>query len=254
MTMPQETWFSWRPRTFKRTDRRYGPFEVTKKVSQAAYKLKLPTTWKAVYPIFHDSYLMPYRKLVYTSQQPPPHPPPILVDGEPEFKVESVLDERMWRRRLEYLVHWKGYRREHNTWEAAANLENAAEVVRDFYDQGPDTPVSAMKIRAVTFEAFGCHLCLFHPLDGTPGEGFAVPDWYYSQHDWMLTVDPEFVNRMVEGPQDGWQDQLLGGADRIWLVEPADETSRRREMKIKYVVILGQDDRPVQLYRLMNPM
>jgi hypothetical protein len=69
----------------------------------------------------------------------------------------------------------------------------------------------------------------------------------------MLAVDPEFVDRMVEGPQDGWQDQVPGGVDRIWLVEPADETSRRREAKIEFVVILGQDDHPGQLYRLMNP-
>jgi hypothetical protein len=66
-----------------------------KKVGQAAYVLKLLATWKAIHPVFHDSYLTPYCKLVYASQQPPPHPLPILVDGEPEFEVEQVLDKRM---------------------------------------------------------------------------------------------------------------------------------------------------------------
>jgi hypothetical protein len=132
-------------------------------------------------------------------------------------------------------------------------LENAAEAVQDFYNQGPDMLVSAMKTRAVAFQAFGRHPHLFHPLTGALGEGFVVPDRYRSQHDWVLTVNPEFVDRMVEGPQDGWQDQLPGGVDRIWLAEPASETSRRREAKIEYVVILGQDDYPAQLYWLMNP-
>jgi hypothetical protein len=146
-----------------------------KKVGQVAYELKLPTMWKAIHLVFHDSYLMPYCKLVFPSQQPPPHPPPILVDGEPKFKVEQILDERHQRGRLEYLVGWKGYGREHNTWEAAVNLENAAEVVQDFHEQGPDTLVSAMKTRAVAFEDFDHHLHLFHPLTSSVGKGFVVP-------------------------------------------------------------------------------
>jgi hypothetical protein len=80
---------------WKLDDHRNGLFEVTTKVGQAAYRLKLPMTWKAVHPVFHESYLTPYHKSVYASQQPPPHPPSILVEGEPEFEVEQVLDERM---------------------------------------------------------------------------------------------------------------------------------------------------------------
>jgi hypothetical protein len=105
----------------------------------------------------------------------------------------------------------------------------------------------------MVFSVFEHHPRLFHPLDGTPGEGHAAPDPYHSQRDWMLAVDPEFVDRMLKGLQDGWQDQLPGGVDRVWLVKPADESSRRREAKIEFVVILGQDDYPVRLYRLMNP-
>jgi hypothetical protein len=68
----------------------------------------------------------------------------------------------------------------------------------------------------------------------------------------MLTVTPEFVNWMVGGLQDGWQDQVPGGVDRIWLAEPADDSPRRREWKVEYVVILGQDNYLAQLYQLMN--
>jgi hypothetical protein len=69
----------------------------------------------------------------------------------------------------------------------------------------------------------------------------------------MLAVTPEFINQMVGGPQDRWQDQVLEGANRVWLAEPADDLSRRKEWKIEYTVILGWDDMPVHLYQLMNP-
>jgi hypothetical protein len=69
----------------------------------------------------------------------------------------------------------------------------------------------------------------------------------------MLAVTPEFVDRMVGHPQDGWQEQVLGGVDRIWLAKPADDFSRRKEWKVEYMVILGQDNCLVRLYRLMNP-
>jgi hypothetical protein len=109
-----------------------------------------------------------------------------------------------------------------------------------------------MKIRATAFEAFDGHPHLFHPLTGSAGEGFVPPNQHHSQYDWMLTVTLEFVDRMVGDPQDGWQDQVLGGADRIWLAEPTDNFSKRKEWKVEYTVILGQDDMPMHLYPLMN--
>jgi hypothetical protein len=57
----------------------------------------------------------------------------------------------------------------------------------------------------------------------------------------MLAVTLEFVDQMVGGLQGRWQNQVLGGADRIWLPEPADDFSRRKEWKVEYIVILGQD-------------
>jgi hypothetical protein len=90
-------------------------------------------------------------------------------------------------------------------------LENAAQAVRDFYEPSPEVSTSAMKVRAVAFGVFDHHPCLYHPLASSPGEGFVLPDQYFSQHDWMLVVTPEVVNQMVEGPQDRWQDQVPGG-------------------------------------------
>jgi len=39
----------------------------------------------------------------------PPPPPLVICDGVEEYEVEKVLDSQLFHRRIEYLVHWKGY-------------------------------------------------------------------------------------------------------------------------------------------------
>ena len=45
----------------KLDDKCFGLFKVKQKISATTYKLQLPDTWPAIYPVFHDSYLTPYR-------------------------------------------------------------------------------------------------------------------------------------------------------------------------------------------------
>src|SRR5260370_14742429 len=39
----------------------YGPFEVTREISPAAYQLRLPVAWN-IHDVFHASLLSPYRE------------------------------------------------------------------------------------------------------------------------------------------------------------------------------------------------
>ena len=68
-----------------------------------------------------------------------PPPPPILVDEEPEWYVEEILDSRFSRRRrrLEYLVKWVGYNQ--TDWQSATSL-NRTEAVTRFHARYPDKP------------------------------------------------------------------------------------------------------------------
>jgi hypothetical protein len=70
----------------------------------------------------------------------PPPPPPELIDGEEEYIVKEILDSRMFRWWLQYLVKWNGYSAEGNTWEYSENVENTPEKVADFHAQNLATP------------------------------------------------------------------------------------------------------------------
>ena len=61
------------------------------------------------------------------------------MEGEEEYEVEAVLDSRRYGRwkKLQYLVHWKGWGPEHDSWEAAEDLANAPEKVAQFYAKYP---------------------------------------------------------------------------------------------------------------------
>ncbi len=118
--------------------RRLGPFLVTKQINEVAYRLNLPSSMK-IHPVFHVSLLEPYKESTIPGrlQQPPP---PIEIDGEEEFEVSEILDSRINRRKLEYLVHWQGYEVSERTWEPATNLDNAPEMIEEFHRQYPTKP------------------------------------------------------------------------------------------------------------------
>jgi len=65
-------------------------------------------------------------------RKPQAPPPPIVVDGEPEWKVEEVLDSHWHRRRFQFLIKWKGFSREHNSWEAASDVK-APDLIAEYY-------------------------------------------------------------------------------------------------------------------------
>ena len=70
----------------------HGPFVIEEKIGPVTFKLKLLPTWK-IHPVFHTSLIMPYKE---TSAHGPnfEQPPPDLIEGREEYKVEEILDKR----------------------------------------------------------------------------------------------------------------------------------------------------------------
>ena len=118
--------------------RRLGPFSIIKQVNEVAYRLELPPSMK-IHPIFHVSLLKPYKDSTIPRRLQAP-PPPIEVDGAEEFEVSEILDSSINRGKLEYLVHWQGYKVHERTWEPAANLENVPEMIVEFHQEYPSKP------------------------------------------------------------------------------------------------------------------
>ena len=87
-----------------------------------------------IHPVFHISRLKKYIDPTIIEHRPnPPEPPPvIIVEGEEEFEVEKILDKRINRKRIEYLVKWKGYPEHDAQWEPLENLQNAHESLEEY--------------------------------------------------------------------------------------------------------------------------
>ncbi|MBW0593904.1 hypothetical protein O181_133619 [Austropuccinia psidii MF-1] len=105
-----------------------------KKIGSHAYHLKLPQQWKSVHPVFHVSLLEPVKQSTIPNQHQLP-PPPVIVEEQEEWEVAQVLDSKLKRGTLWYLVEWKGFNEdpERTTWEPASNLTNSPDLVKDFH-------------------------------------------------------------------------------------------------------------------------
>ena len=118
----------------KLAEKRYGPFEVLEKIGPGSYRLKIPSTWKGIHPVFNEILLTPFIQPLST--QSVIRPPPTVQGNEHDtYEVEAILDTRKTHGKkgiTQYLVKWKGYGHEDNTWEPLSHLKDAKQALANF--------------------------------------------------------------------------------------------------------------------------
>ena len=92
--------------------------------------------------VFHVSQLEPaIPNTILNHVQPPP--PPVEIEGEPEYEIAEILDSKIARHchncKLLYLVCWLGYEGtdEETSWLLATELGHASGLISDFHSHYP---------------------------------------------------------------------------------------------------------------------
>jgi len=88
----------------KLSHRRLGLFVVERQIRPMAYCLRLPHGMKQLYPVFNVVKLTPAPDDLITGHKTEDHPPLVVIDREPEWEVEKILDSRWHWRRFQYLI------------------------------------------------------------------------------------------------------------------------------------------------------
>jgi len=113
----------------KLTERYVGPYEIEEIVSKNVVKLKLPVSMR-IHPVVNISRVVRYKELV--KGQRVEELKPVEVERVEEWKAEKILNKRKIWGVERYLVHWKGFTAENNTWKKKKDLENARVLVNKF--------------------------------------------------------------------------------------------------------------------------
>jgi hypothetical protein len=110
-------------------------------ITAQAMRLELPKELRMVHPVFHVSLLEPHTSSDIPGRTQSP-PPAVEIEDEEEWEVEEVLDSRVRRKKLQYLVRWTGFTddTERQTWQTADEVGNASELVDEFHKTYPDKP------------------------------------------------------------------------------------------------------------------
>ena len=110
-----------------------GPFECTVRLGNLAYKLELPETMR-IHNVFHVSLLEPY----YNDGCALPPPPPEVIDDEPEWEVDRILDHRVIKQKTskaEYLIRFLGYGPGRDVWQD--DVSNCPKIVKKYWNTKP---------------------------------------------------------------------------------------------------------------------
>ncbi|KAB2632511.1 S ribonuclease [Pyrus ussuriensis x Pyrus communis] len=139
----------------KLSPRYIGPYVVTERVGEVAYRLELPPELARVHNVFHVSMLRHY--VADPSHVIPPQPLEINPDLTYDEEPVTIIDwkEKVLRSKTVNLVKvlWRNHSVEEATWETEDRM-------RDFCDREVRTSTFSRRYRDVRFEHCSCNINL----------------------------------------------------------------------------------------------
>jgi len=97
----------------KLDNKRYRSFRISKDIGLEAFQLELPEGWM-IYNVFNEDVLTRCVEPKFKGQHEELAPPPTIINEEEEYEIEEVRKHKKYGRKMQYLVHWKGYGDEHD--------------------------------------------------------------------------------------------------------------------------------------------
>jgi len=116
----------------KLVERFVGPYKIKAIISSNVVELELPVTIK-IHPVVNISRIKWYVDQVDGQRKEVPQP--VVVEGEEEWEVKKILNKRKIRGKDKFLVWWKGFMAEEDTWESRENLKNAGDALKEFKEE-----------------------------------------------------------------------------------------------------------------------
>jgi len=83
-----------------------------------------------IHPVVNVSWIVRYKEQV--KGQKKEEEKLVEIEEVEEWKVEKILNKKKMRGVEKYLIRWKGFMAEGDTWERRENLKNAEELIKEF--------------------------------------------------------------------------------------------------------------------------
>ena len=116
----------------KLVDHYVGPYIIDKVVSTNVVKLQLSISMR-IHPVVNVSQIVQYKKQVEGQKRK--EVKPVEVNRVEKWEVEKILNKRKVRGVVKYLVQWKGFTVEYDSWEKEEDLENVKKIVVEFEER-----------------------------------------------------------------------------------------------------------------------
>ena len=126
----------------------FRPFQVLHLARKLAYKLEYPKQWR-MYNVFHVSLLEQgiTRKKQVNKQVTELE---FEAGNSKEYKVEAIWDSAIYDNESEsgqlpglyYLIMWKRYPKEENTWELSFGVQQLKKLINSFHKDYPEKPTA----------------------------------------------------------------------------------------------------------------